>query len=723
MPTIIPYLLGGKTLQGVLSPHEQHQQLQQHSDPLVDIESCIDDPSLAPLGHHVRNNNNDSNRRKSIQNMNEGQVRIQKKQTRRELRNDGLLMLRRRGMEANELAEQLDNLLPPLALLLQPQARFQDLVELDISRNRLDYLPMNLAMLKHLKILNASSNMLTAIPSVLYNLNQLEVLILSQNRLECIPTDMSNNLPHLKTLRVAANRIKRIDTNVGLWTKMQHLQLGSVFGGNLLTSIPDQIADMRQLEELDLSHNQLRNLPINMHIPTLLHLNVSDNQLSTIPKSIAACSKLRTLNVSKNHLATLPADLVQLTQLELFDLSENLLCIMPADILERMRTTLLITGNPLTHPGHCDLANNDAYAQIVRQMTLRAVPMAPTLMGRDRCGPHGMGCEEPASKVSVPTPAAAVAAAVQINQTIASSSINSSTTGIQSDKYSSSSSSSSNSSTASSSNSSSSNSNNDNRNGSIISRSISAPPYLQPQQEQKTHQPLQLQLPQKQRHLFGAHHHHHHHLHHLHYNQFPEGYDDDAGIDRELSYHARQLNIRGSRPGTPKALVGTITPPYSSDGEQEEGEALDYVNQEEKEEPKTHSPKDEHNLIHSLREIATRTIIKHKKDLQVPLHYLPPHLAEDLESRYRYCVACQEPFIHEWVTSVQVKSYKGHPAVVRRVRFCSTACWRSCLGTGKDIPSISVNNGTSSSSDKSIDWIEAAVVAAAANTSTPSLPS
>ncbi|KAI9490146.1 hypothetical protein BDB00DRAFT_839212 [Zychaea mexicana] len=699
MPTIIPYLMGGKVLQGVLSPHEQPSR---HSDPLVDIESCIDDPSLAPLGHHVRNINvnsgsndstaDNSSRRKSESQTKEGQVRIQKKQTtRREIRNDGLLMLRRRGMEADELAEQLDSLLPPLATLLQPQARFQDLVELDISRNRLSHLPTNLAMLKHLKILNASSNMLTAVPPVLYNLSQLEVLILSQNRLECIPADMSAQLPHLKTLRIAANRIRRIDANLGLWTKMQHLQLGSVFGGNLLTFIPDQIADMRCLEELDLSHNHLGSLPCNMHIATLVHLNVSDNQLSTIPKSIAQCARLRTLNVSKNHLATLPADLVQLTQLELFDLSENLLCIMPADILERMRTTLLITGNPLTHPGHCDLADNDAYAQIVRQMTLRAVPMAPTLMGRDRCGPHGMGCEEPASKVSVPTPAAAVAAAVQINQSAPPSA----------------SSSSSSSTSSSSSSSNSSNSNDIISNNNNLSRNISPPPYLRPQRRRSS-----------SRHPHNHHDHplHHHHRHHFHHHQFPEGYDDDAGIDRELSYHARQLNIRGSRPGTPKALVGTITPPRNSDDE--DGNELDYVEQEEEDEPNTHAPNDGHNLIHSLREIATRAILKHS--LKVPLEYLPPHLAEDLESRYRFCVACQEPFVHEWVTSVQVKSYKGHPAVVRRVRFCSTACWRSCLGkNNKDIPSIvsqSVNSASPSSNsatNQSIDWIEAAVAAAA----------
>lgn len=653
MPTFAPYLLGGKTLQGVQPPTSDPNASHSHS--LVDIESCIDDPHLAPLGEHVRA---DKTQEQQRQGSKEGQVRIRKKHLRREIREDGVLLLRRRGMESAELSEQLDGLLPPLAPFLNPMTRFQGLVELDISRNRLTQLPPNLAMLNYLKILNVSANRLATVPAVLYHLGQLEVLNLSQNLITEIPSEMAIRLRRLKTLRMSANRIEHIEADLALWEEMEHLQLGSVFGGNLLSHVPDQIADMQRLQELDLSHNQLRSLPCNMRLERLEHLNVSDNQLDTLPTSIAQCKRLRTLNVSKNHLTTLPADLVQLRFLEFFDLSENLLCIMPADILQHMRsTTLLITGNPLIHDiSGVTSGNNtsDAYAQIVRQMTMRAVPMSPL------CGPRGMGCEGGPSSLMLHRHRHRQQGFFDHLVDNGSSS------------------------STDSSSSSSSSSNND--------HTTSIP---------KSTRRSRL--------------------------EFFHNYDDhDASIDRELSYHARQLNIRGSRPGTPQTLMGVLSPPQEDDDDDDDNtlqhpnQLMDTtpVNEHDDEEQVRESMEFQgHHLIHSLREIASRHILKNKS--RVPIHLLPIHLAKDLENHSRLCVACQSPFVNEWVTSVQVKSFKGHPAVVHRVRFCSTSCWRRCLG--KDVipddppiihdtihlpPSPSSTSSISSMSASNMHWIE-----------------
>lgn len=495
-----PYLLGGKRLEGVQLPTA-----------LADIESCIDDPDLAPLGHHVTARRKEDDAAKDT-----GQVHIQKNDS-SSIQSAGSLMLRRRGMEADELAEHLQRIiLPP------PDNTYsQGLVELDISRNRLDHLPDILSTLRHLKILNVSCNLLTSIPTSLYQLTQLEVLNLSQNLLETIPYEMSRRLPNLVTLWLAGNQIHSIHAPLRCWKKMRHLQLGSVFGGNQLRALPDQISEMPLLEELDVSHNQLRSLP-HLALPRLLHLNVSDNHLDSLPKSIARCQRLRTLNVSKNQLMTLPADLVQLTHLELLDVSENLLCIIPGDILETMRTTtLLITGNPLMCP-------ENAYAELLRQMKRHTVCWP-------KCCPKGIGCEEPVF-----------------------SSFSSSSSSL-----------------------------------SMMNQN--------------------------------------------------ENDDDDASIDRELFYHAKKLS------GTPL--------PCSTDAAE-----------------KTITTTATNHLVHSLRELASRTILRHQ--IPVPLQYLSPHLAVDLEkSHHRLCAECKQPFVREWVTSVQVKSYKGHPAVVRRIRFCSTACW------------------------------------------------
>ncbi|KAI8077681.1 uncharacterized protein BX664DRAFT_303808 [Halteromyces radiatus] len=388
---------------------------------------------------------------------------------------------------------------------------------------------------------------------------------------------------------------------VNQWKHMRHLQLGSVFGGNLLTQIPDTIVEMPSLEELDLSFNQLCVLPSNMYIPSLLHLNVSRNKLDSLPTSIGRCHGLKTLNVSKNHLTTLPANLVELDNLELLDISENLLCIMPADILERMKTTLLISGNPLTRPGHCDLSNSsDAYAQVLKRMTMRALPMMPS----------------------------------------SSASSSSSTTS---------------------------------------SKSVSVPTIT---------------------------------LRDDHHNNNNNDNDDDASIDRELSFLAQQLNVQGARYPLTATLSRSGSPlsenPATTDDtmmENSGGLACTLYDHSTNSETSVNT-----NIVHSLRELATRVILQSKK--KVPLHMIPPHLANDLaKHNRRWCAKCQQPFVNEWLTSVQVKSYSGHPAVVRRVRFCSTRCWQQYLHSRKSV--VCVHRAESqpilrqSAEQEESDWLQA----------------
>ncbi|RCH80622.1 hypothetical protein CU098_003214, partial [Rhizopus stolonifer] len=560
----------GKTLTGVLPPEKQppiQNFLPQYNQPmLLDIESCIDDPFL---GHHVKKPS--IVRKKKNKSEYNGQVQIDPKHNYiASSTGAGLVMLRRRGLEADQLGRELDHLLLPSLTSYLKQSfgpnEYTSLVELDISRNRLTRLPDQIRHLTHLRILNVTSNQLTHIPPELYALQDLQVLILSQNKIQSIPEDMPRLLPNLVTFRIAANLIEKLPSRLDYWQHMRHFQLGSVYGGNRLVQLPDSITDMSLLEELDVSYNQLRSLPHDLAIQSLQFLNVSNNQLDFIPKSITQCQQLKSLNVSKNHLTTLPADLVSLSQLELLDISENLLCIMPAEILERMQSAnLLITGNPLTRPGHCDQSSQDAYSRILRQMTQRGVTRSPAASPKlsrvDQCGPRAM---EPSSSFCI----------------------------------------------------------------------------THPQQ------------------------------------------DEDASIDHELSYHAQQLNIDGSRPPVQPLypsndLIGTSRSKIVQDSTHSTYVLVDF--------PRESPLPTETKLLHSLREIASRTILKHK--LEIPFDCLPAHLAQDMKGE-RTCAYCQGPFVNEWVTSVQVKGFGGHPAVVRRVRFCSTECWSQCLPTKEHSKSV-----------------------------------
>ncbi|CEP14238.1 hypothetical protein [Parasitella parasitica] len=80
-------------------------------------------------------------------------------------------------------------------------------------------------------------------------------------------------------------------------------------------------------------------------------------------------------------------------------------------------------------------------------------------------------------------------------------------------------------------------------------------------------------------------------------------------------------------------------------------------------------------LLHSLREITLRDIAV--EDTQLLISKVPEHLAQDIRENLRLCPQCHTPFLHEWVSTPQLKTYQGHRSVVRQIRFCSTSCWMS----------------------------------------------
>lgn len=55
-------------------------------------------------------------------------------------------------------------------------------------------------------------------------------------------------------------------------------------------AIPDSIAGLQKLVELDISNNLLRSLPDSVGLlPNLKNLNLSGNKLTALPESIALC--------------------------------------------------------------------------------------------------------------------------------------------------------------------------------------------------------------------------------------------------------------------------------------------------------------------------------------------------------------------------------------------------------------------------------------------------
>ena len=102
---------------------------------------------------------------------------------------------------------------------------------------------------------------------------------------------------------------------------------------NRLTSIPDTIGDLTALEFLDLSHNQLTMLPSTIgNIQSLHTLYLNENKFCALPESIGNLRSLEKLALENNKLESLPDSIGNLIKLKVLNLQENMLILVPESL-------------------------------------------------------------------------------------------------------------------------------------------------------------------------------------------------------------------------------------------------------------------------------------------------------------------------------------------------------------------------------------------------------
>nr|XP_041572013.1 leucine-rich repeat and calponin homology domain-containing protein 1 isoform X1 [Taeniopygia guttata] len=174
-----------------------------------------------------------------------------------------------------------------------------DTVRADLSKNRLTEVPTELCHFVSLETLNLYHNCIKVIPDAIVNLQMLTYLNLSRNQLSSLPACLCG-LP-LKVL-IASN--------------------------NKLGSLPEEIGQLKQLMELD----------------------VSCNEITALPQQIGQLKSLKELNVRRNYLEVLPQELVQLPLVK-FDFSCNKVLVIPICFRKMVQLqVLLLENNPLQSP-------------------------------------------------------------------------------------------------------------------------------------------------------------------------------------------------------------------------------------------------------------------------------------------------------------------------------------------------------------------------------------
>ncbi|XP_074084331.1 malignant fibrous histiocytoma-amplified sequence 1 [Macrotis lagotis] len=209
------------------------------------------------------------------------------------------------------------------------------------------------------------------------DLADVEVLHLGNKALDELPASLAaalGSLPRLRGLVLRRNRLPRLPPPLGqLGARLTELDVSHNRLGGVAAEV---LAALGQLRRLNLSHNQLVELPGQLGaLGHLEELDLSFNRLARLPEALGRLRALRALDLDHNRLSAFPPQLLQLAALEELDLSGNRLRDLPDGIgALRALKVLWLSGAELGSlpPGFCQLAGLESL--MLDGNGLRALP-------------------------------------------------------------------------------------------------------------------------------------------------------------------------------------------------------------------------------------------------------------------------------------------------------------------------------------------------------------
>ncbi|OQX24659.1 MAG: hypothetical protein BWK80_19660 [Desulfobacteraceae bacterium IS3] len=191
--------------------------------------------------------------------------------------------------------------------------------------------------------LDLSEYEITHLPPEISRLSALEVLIV--RGLNSLPPEIGQ-LRNLNRLYLSSNEIRNLPPEIGQLKNLTGLTLSS----NLLTELPPEIGLLKNLTGLNLSYNLLTELPEEMmQLRNLTGLNLSFNQLKKLPEDMGQLKNLSRLYLDSNQLNSVPASFAQMRSLTELNLSFNQFGTVPEEIfLLRNLAVLYLDSNRLT---------------------------------------------------------------------------------------------------------------------------------------------------------------------------------------------------------------------------------------------------------------------------------------------------------------------------------------------------------------------------------------
>ncbi len=240
---------------------------------------------------------------------------------------------------------------------------------LDLSKNPLKVrdaedvscLPIDMRLMKNLKVLNLSECNLRIIPVTIFVCTSIQRLDLSRNKIGLLVPDIANlqNLTHLnlsqcnlctlppeiafcadlQELTLMSNNIESLPESLKELKSLKHLRMSfksftglldaymeTLIGKGQIKSehIPAVVFELENLRELNLKGTKINNIPDNS-LNSLEELQLDNNYFDTITELVfkPMGESLRVLTLSKNQLKDIPDEMNNLVNLQVLDLSCN----------------------------------------------------------------------------------------------------------------------------------------------------------------------------------------------------------------------------------------------------------------------------------------------------------------------------------------------------------------------------------------------------------------
>jgi len=120
-------------------------------------------------------------------------------------------------------------------------------------------------------------------------------------------------------LRCSSCRLTELPCEIEKLVNLKYLRCYN----NKLTTIPQFISKLQNLVYLDCSYNNIQSLDNIVNMPSLTHLLITENKISTISDNITRMTQLKVLFCRQNDITVFPSQLCQLINLQCFSYDED----------------------------------------------------------------------------------------------------------------------------------------------------------------------------------------------------------------------------------------------------------------------------------------------------------------------------------------------------------------------------------------------------------------